>query len=164
MSMTVAASNPAWTITDYLEVRDGHLAINGADALELVRKFDSPLFVFSEPRISSNIDRLKSAAASVSASDPFFLCLESQLKHGRAQAGARCRASTLKSTAAENSSKHCASAFVPIRSFSTAPARAPSELDDAVRAGIHAINVDSIYEIGLVEEAVRRVAPQMASR
>ena len=72
MPMTVAASNPAWTITDYLEVRDGHLAISGADALELVREFDSPLFVFSGPRIRSNIDRLKSAAASVAHPIRFF--------------------------------------------------------------------------------------------
>ena len=38
MSTTVAAASPAWTIPDYLEVREGHLAINGADALELVRQ------------------------------------------------------------------------------------------------------------------------------
>ncbi len=89
MSMTVAAANPAWTIQDYLEVRNGHLAINGADALELISQFESPLFVFSEPRIRANIERLKSAAAVCRPSDPVFLCLESQLKHGRAEAGSR---------------------------------------------------------------------------
>ena len=36
-------------------------------------------------------------------------------------------------------------------------AEALPELDEAVRAGIYAINVDSIYEIGLVEEAKCRV-------
>ena len=41
-----------------------------------------------------------------------------------------------------------------------ARARATDELDEAVRAGIYAINVDSIYEIGLVEDAVRRVAAE----
>ena len=36
------------------------------------------------------------------------------------------------------------------------------ELDDAVKVGIFAINVDSIYEIGLVEEAVkRRLVPRV---
>jgi diaminopimelate decarboxylase len=38
--------------------------------------------------------------------------------------------------------------------------KSDAELDEAVRAGIHAINVDSIYEIGLVEESVRRVAAE----
>ena len=51
MSSTVLSAAPAWTIPDYLEVHDGHLAINGVDALELVSKYESPLFVFSEPRI-----------------------------------------------------------------------------------------------------------------
>ncbi|HET6670983.1 MAG TPA: hypothetical protein VFH15_12210, partial [Pyrinomonadaceae bacterium] len=35
--------------------------------------------------------------------------------------------------------------------------KSDEELDQAVSAGIYAINVDSIYEIGLVEEAVKRV-------
>ena len=72
MSTTVAASSPAWSIPNYLEVRTGQLAINGADALELVNKFDSPLFVFSGPRIRSNINRLKAAAASVDHPIRFF--------------------------------------------------------------------------------------------
>ena len=72
MSMTVAASSPAWTIPDYLEVREGHLAINGADALDLVRNYGSPLFVFSGPRIKSNIARLKTAAQSVAHPIRFF--------------------------------------------------------------------------------------------
>ena len=72
MSTTVASAVPAWTIPDFLEVRDGHLAINCADALELVRQYHSPLFVFSEPRIRSNINRLKSAAKSVHHPIRFF--------------------------------------------------------------------------------------------
>src|ERR1051325_3803346 len=71
MSTTLTAT-PAWSIHDYLEVRDGHLNINGADALDLIRRFDSPLFVFSEPRIKSNIDRLKRAASSVDHPIRFF--------------------------------------------------------------------------------------------
>ena len=42
--------------------------------------------------------------------------------------------------------------------FSTAPARVTANWMTLSRAGIYAINVDSIYEIGLVEEAVKRVA------
>ena len=72
MSTTVVSSAPAWTIPDFLEVREGHLAVNGADALELIRKYDSPLFVFSAPRITSNINRLISAARSVEHPVRFF--------------------------------------------------------------------------------------------
>src|SRR5204862_5425057 len=36
-----------------------------------------------------------------------------------------------------------------------------AELDEAVRAGIYSINVDSIYEIELVEDAVRRARAEL---
>ncbi len=69
---TAAASSPAWEIPGYLSAREGHLFINGLDALELVRRFDSPLYVFSEPRIRSNIERLKRGAAQVELPVRFF--------------------------------------------------------------------------------------------
>ncbi len=68
MSSPLIASAPAWTIPDYLETSDGHLQINGVDALQLARQYDTPLFIFSEPRIRWNIDRLKRAAP-ISAND-----------------------------------------------------------------------------------------------
>ena len=48
--------------------------------------------------------------------------------------------------------------FRPDQIIFNGTSKSAGELDDAVRAGIYAINVDSIYEIGLVEEAVKRVA------
>src|SRR5215210_1462401 len=72
MSTSVASSAPAWSIPDYLEVRDGQLAIDGANAVELIRQFGSPLFVFSGPRIKANIKRLTSAADSVAHPIRFF--------------------------------------------------------------------------------------------
>ena len=52
---SIATSCPAWSIPGYLEVRNGHLNIDGVDALDLVAKYNSPLFVFSERRIRGNI-------------------------------------------------------------------------------------------------------------
>ena len=76
MSSQQVASCPAWTIPGFLEVRDGHLNINGADALALVREFASPLFVFSAPRIAANIGRLQRAAAAVDR--PIKFCYASK--------------------------------------------------------------------------------------
>jgi diaminopimelate decarboxylase len=76
MSSQVVASCPAWSIPGYLEVRDGHLTINGADAVALIQQYDSPLFVFSKPRIRSNIERLKAAARSVDR--PIKFCYASK--------------------------------------------------------------------------------------
>src|SRR2546429_2105482 len=64
MSSQIEIQRPAWAIPDYLETHENHLTINGVDALALVKEYDSPLYVFSEARIRSNIERLKQAAES----------------------------------------------------------------------------------------------------
>ncbi len=157
MSTSVASATPAWAIPDYLEVRNGHLTINGADALELVAKHDSPLFVFSEPRIRSNIDRLKSAAKSVEHPIRFFYA-------SKANSNMAVLRTVLESgiDVEVNSGGELFKAlrvgFRPDQIIFNGTSKSSSELDDAVSAGIYAINVDSIYEIGLVEEAVRRIA------
>jgi diaminopimelate decarboxylase len=157
MSTTVASSAPAWTIPNFLEVRDGRLAINGADALELVRKYDSPLFVFSRPRIRSNIERLKHAAQSVDHPIRFFYA-------SKANSNMAVLKTVLESgiDVEVNSGgelfKALRAGFRAGQIVFNGTSKSAAELDQAVSAGIYAINVDSIYEIGLVEEAVKRVA------
>ncbi|MDT5261831.1 MAG: hypothetical protein QOC61_835, partial [Acidobacteriota bacterium] len=56
---------PAWAIPGYLEAREGRLFIDGADSAALAHDFDTPLFVFSERRVRSNVERLKQAARDV---------------------------------------------------------------------------------------------------
>ena len=157
MTTTVETVAPAWTIPDYLEVREGHLAIDGADALALVRQYDSPLFVFSGPRITSNINRLQSAARSVDHPIRFFYA-------SKANSNLAVLKVVLESgiDVEVNSGGELFKALrVGFRSdqiIFNGTSKSAGELDEAVSAGIYAINVDSIYEIGLVEEAVRRVA------
>ena len=47
--------------------------------------------------------------------------------------------------------------FRPEQIIFNGTSKSDDELDDAVRAGIYAINVDSIYEIDLVEQSVERL-------
>jgi diaminopimelate decarboxylase len=156
MSTTIAAA-PAWSIPNFLEVRAGHLAIDGADALDLVRQYDSPLFVFSAPRITSNINRLKAAAESVAHPIRFFYA-------SKANSNLAVLKTVLESAidVEVNSGGELFKAlrvgFRPDQIIFNGTSKSAGELDDAVSAGIYAINVDSIYEIGLVEEAVKRVA------
>ena len=163
MSTIVATPSPAWTIPNYLEIRDGRLTIDGADALQLISQHGSPLFVFSGPRVKSNIDRLKAAAQSVDHPIRFFyaskansnmailkLVLESGIDVEVNSGGELFKALRV--------------GFRPDQIIFNGTSKSDGELDDAVRAGIYAINVDSIYEIGLVEEAVRRVRPQQPAR
>ncbi len=157
MSSSVASASPAWTISDYLQVRDGRLNINGADALDLIKQYDSPLFVFSEPRIRSNIERLQRAAASVDHPIRFFYA-------SKANSNMAVLKTVLDSgiDVEVNSGGELFKAlrigFRADQIIFNGTSKSAGELDDAVRAGIHAINVDSIYEIGLVEEAVKRVS------
>ena len=72
MSSGIATLCPAWSIPGYLEVRDDHLTVNGVDTIELVKEFNSPLFVFSEGRIRDNITRLQRAADAVDRPIKFF--------------------------------------------------------------------------------------------
>src|SRR5215213_6992762 len=72
----IATSCPAWSIPGYLEVRNGHLHVDGVDALQLVAKYNSPLFIFSERRIRDNISRLQHAAGVVDR--PIKFCYASK--------------------------------------------------------------------------------------
>jgi diaminopimelate decarboxylase len=162
MSMTVAATNPAWSISDYLEVREGHLSINGADSLELVRKFDSPLFVFSGPRINANINRLRSAADSVAHPIRFFYASKANSNMAVLKL-VRESGIDIEVNSGGELFKALRVGFRPDQIIFNGTSKSDNELDDAVRAGIYAINVDSIYEIGLVEAAVRRAAAASGS-
>ncbi len=157
MPTTLATASPAWAISDYLEVHDGQLTINDANALQLIQEFDSPLFVFSEPRIKSNIRRLTSAASSVDHPIRFFYA-------SKANSNMAVLKTVLESgiDVEVNSGGELFKAlkvgFRPDQIIFNGTSKSAGEIDDAVRAGIFAINVDSIYEIGLVEESVKRVA------
>lgn len=157
MLTTVAAASPAWAIPDYLEVRGGHLTINGADALTLIREYDSPLFVFSAPRIRSNIERLRSAAQSVDHPIRFFYASKANSNMAVLQTVLDAGIDVEVNSGGELF-KALRIGFRPDQIIFNGTSKSAGELDDAVRSGIYAINVDSIYEIGLVEEAVKRVA------
>jgi diaminopimelate decarboxylase len=159
MSSTVLSAAPAWTIADYLEVRDGHLAINGVDALTLISEYESPLFVFSEPRIKSNIERLTSAARSVEHPIRFFYASKANSNMAVLQSVLTSGIDVEVNSGGELY-KALRIGFRPDQIIFNGTSKSASELDDAVRAGIYAINVDSIYEIGLVENAVRRVTAE----
>jgi len=82
----IITSAPAWTIPGFLEARENnHLFISGADATALTYKYGTPLFVFSEARIRSNIARLQSAAKQVER--PIKFCYASKANSNMAVLG-----------------------------------------------------------------------------
>ena len=156
MSSRVAAIHPAWAIPGYLETSNGHLAIDGVDAIELVREYDSPLFVFSAPRIRSNIQRLQQAAAAVDKPIRFFYASKANSNMAVLKT-VRDAGIDVEVNSGGELFKALRVGFRPEQIIFNGTSKSDQELDQAVSAGIYAINVDSIYEIGLVEEAVKRI-------
>jgi diaminopimelate decarboxylase len=152
MALLPATSSGTWTIPGYLESSDGSLSINGTDAITLARKYDTPLFVFSEPRIGSNIERLKLAASEIKQS--IKICYASKANSNMAVlAAVRDAGIGIEVNSGGELYKALRVGFRPDQIIFNGTSKTTAEIDEAVRAGIYSINVDSIYEIGLVEEA-----------
>jgi diaminopimelate decarboxylase len=154
-----ATSCPAWSISGFLEVRDGHLTIDGVDALQLVQQYHSPLFVFSETRIRNNIARLQHAASVVDR--PIKFCYASKANSNMAILKAVLDAGIdVEVNSGGELFKALRVGFRPDQIIFNGTSKSDDEIDDAVRAGIYAINIDSLYEIELVEKSVERLRSQ----
>ncbi|HKR22044.1 MAG TPA: hypothetical protein VJS17_05575, partial [Pyrinomonadaceae bacterium] len=155
----MAISCPAWSISGYLEVRDGHLNINGADALDLVGQYNSPLFVFSETRIRDNIARLQYGASVVDR--PIKFCYASKANSNMAILKTVLESGIdIEVNSGGELFKALRVGFRPDQIIFNGTSKSDEEMDQAVRAQIYAINVDSIYEIELVEQSVQRLRAQ----
>src|SRR2546428_12759077 len=154
---------PAWTIPGSLEARENnHLFINGADATVLSHKYATPLFVFSEPRIRANIARLQAAAKEVDR--PIRFCYASKANSNMAVLKVvRHAGIDIEVNSGGELYKALRVGFKPNQIIFNGTSKTNEELDEAVRAGIYSINVDSIYEIDLVEDAVRRARSELNS-
>ena len=147
---------PAWSIPGYLEVRDDHLTVNGVDTLELVKEFNSPLFVFSEPRIRDNIKRLQLAADAVDR--PIKFCYASKANSNMGILKVVLESGIdIEVNSGGELFKALRVGFRPDQIIFNGTSKSDDEIDDAVRAGIYSINVDSIFEIDLVEQSVERL-------
>ena len=157
----VATAAPAWTIPGFLEARENnHLFISAVDATALSHKYGTPLFVFSEPRIRANIARLQSAAKQVDR--PIKFCYASKANSNMAVLQVvRDAGIDIEVNSGGELFKALRVGFRPEQIVFNGTSKTDEELDEAVRAGIYSINVDSIYEIELVEDAVRRARAEL---
>src|SRR5216684_2981761 len=160
---TVMTAAPAWTIPGFLEARtNNHLFISGADATALSYKYGTPLFVFSEPRIRANIARLQRAADAVER--PIKFCYASKANSNMSVLKVvRDSGIDIEVNSGGELYKALRVGFRPDQIIFNGTSKTDAELDEAVRAGIYSINVDSIYEIELVEDAVRRARMEQAA-
>ncbi|MEJ7617033.1 MAG: diaminopimelate decarboxylase [Pyrinomonadaceae bacterium] len=154
--IVVATTSPAWSIPSFLEAGERGLSINGVDAAALAQAFETPLFVFSEPRIRHNIERLKSAAAKQDR--PVRFCYASKANSNMSVlAAVRDAGIDIEVNSGGELYKALRARFAPEQIIFNGTSKTNGELEEAVGAGIYSINVDSIYEIELVEAAARKV-------
>lgn len=148
--------NPAWTIENFLEVKNGQLYIDGVSAIDLAKQFDTPLFVFSEQRIRHNIERLKLAETAIDC--PLKICYAAKANSNMAILRAvRDAGSDLEVNSGGELYKALKVGFAPNQIIFNGTSKTERELEEAINAGIYAIQADSFYEIELIETVARRL-------
>src|SRR5437868_2681557 len=170
----VIISAPAWTIPGFLEARENnHLFISGTDATSLTYKYGTPLFVFSEARIRQNIARLQSAAKQVER--PIKFCYASKANSNMAVLGVvRESGIDIEVNSGGELFKALRAGFRPDQIIFNGTSKSEAEIDEAIGAGIYSINIDSSYEIELIESRARhlgkrarvalRLVPEISTR
>ncbi|MEO6725953.1 MAG: diaminopimelate decarboxylase [Blastocatellia bacterium] len=148
-------TQPNWTIPNYLEVKNNHLHINDVDAVSLAGQYDTPLFVISAPRIRHNIARL----------------LEAQKHHPKLKLCFASKANNLLGVlrvvreagidVEVNSGgelfKALRAGFRPDQIEMNGIAKSEQEIAEAINTGIYTINLDSPFELELVEQVAARL-------
>ena len=149
-----------------LTVVDGRLVFDGHDLVELADEHPTPFFVFSARQLRANIVAIVSAFgrrhpatsiyyASKACSNLWFL--GEVLRGGidiEVNSGGELR-------------KALRVGFAPRQIIFNGVAKTRAEIDEAVRLGVHAFMVDSLFELERIEEVaatagvVARVAPRI---
>jgi diaminopimelate decarboxylase len=147
---------PAWEIENFLHLENNQLHIGGTSAVELAEQYGTPLFVFSEARIKQNIERLRRAENHIGC--PLKICYAAKANSTMAilrvvkEAGA-----DLEVNSGGELWKALRIGFAPEQIIFNGTSKEVWELEDAINAGIYAIQVDSLFELSLIEETARRL-------
>lgn len=146
----------AWQIENFLETKDNHLQIGGVDAVELAREHGTPLFVFSEQRIHHNIDRLKKAQSVIDR--PLKICYAAK---AMSTMGILRVVKDAEIDIEVNSGgelwKALKAGFTGEQIIFNGTSKEIPEIENAINAGIYAIQVDSPYELSLISECAKRL-------
>ncbi|MBS1796086.1 MAG: alanine racemase [Acidobacteria bacterium] len=146
----------AWEIEQFLTVGDGNLLIDGVSAVALAREYGTPLFVFSEARIKHNIARLKRAAEVVDCR--LKVCYAAKANSLMAilrvvrEAGGE-----LEVNSGGELWKALKAGFTGDQLIFNGTSKEVWEIEAAIEAGVYAIQVDSLYELALIEATARRL-------
>ena len=147
--------SPGWAIPGYLEIHDNHLHINGIDATKLAGEYDTPLFVVSAPRIRHNIAHLLEAKKYHSR---IKLCYASKANNNLGVLRVVKDAGIdVEVNSGGELFKALRSGFRPDQIEMNGISKTEQEITEAVQAGIYTINLDSPFELELVEKVAAKL-------
>ncbi|MFM8440020.1 MAG: diaminopimelate decarboxylase family protein, partial [Acidobacteriota bacterium] len=146
-----------WEIENYLSGENGSLSIDGVQAALLAEEFGTPLFVFSAPRIKHNIERLKKASSSLDCE--LKVCYAAKANSLMAVLETvREAGSDLEVNSGGELWKALKAGFKGEQIIFNGTSKEVWEIEDAIKAEIYAIQVDSVFELSLIEETARSMS------
>jgi len=145
-----------WTIDNFLEEKNNELHIGGVSAVELAARYGTPLFVFSEARILENIERIKRAENVIGCR--LKVCYAAKANSVMAiLRTVKDAGSDLEVNSGGELWKALEIGFRPEQIIFNGTSKTEQELEDAINAGIYAIQSDSIYELEMTERVAQRL-------
>lgn len=151
----MSQNQPEWGIAGYLDVVANHLRINGVDAVSLAERYGTPLFVVSAPRIRQNIARLLEARR---YHHRLKLCYASKANNLQGVLRVvRESGSDVEVNSGGELFRALRAGFHPDQIEMNGIAKTEEELAEAIEAGIYTINLDSPFELELVEKVAARL-------
>lgn len=145
-----------WQIKTFVEVKNDHLHIDGVDTTELAREHGTPLFVFSERRIRHNIEHLKKVRDVVDC--PLKICYAAKAMSTMGILRAvRDAGIDIEVNSGGELWKALKAGFDGEQIIFNGTSKEVWEIENAINAGIYAIQVDSLFELSLIEETAARL-------
>ncbi len=145
-----------WEIENFLEVRNDQLHIDGVNTVNLARQYGTPLFVFSESRIRHNIARLEKVRDVIGC--PLKICYAAKAMSTmailRTVKDAGC---DIEVNSGGELWKALKIGFRGDQIIFNGTSKEVWEIENAINAKIYAIQVDSLYELSLIEETAKRL-------
>ncbi len=145
-----------WQIENFLDIRKGELHIDGVSAVDLAREHGTPLFVFSEARIQHNIARLRKIQEVIDC--PLKVCYAAKAMSTmailRTVKEANC---DIEVNSGGELWKALKAGFTGDQIIFNGTSKEVWEIENAINADIYAIQVDSLYELSLIEQTAKRL-------
>ncbi|HSC83693.1 MAG TPA: diaminopimelate decarboxylase [Pseudomonas sp.] len=144
--MTSVVSLHPWKRQDHLTSADNQLLIDGVNAVELVERYGSPLYVYSEQRLRRNardiLDNFRREHANTRVCFASKACANLAVLKVFKDCGL-----DLEVNSGGEFHKACVAGFSPQSMVFNGVAKQVNELREVIAAGIGSINVDSLSEL-----------------